>query len=161
MDKQNIMESTVKIDVMRDSDGETPVIKIIQPVKFTEPTDHIEGDGDVRDTLIQDFMHRPCYTERNSLFRTASSFKHPIGDNPTHWITTIEAVKQEDMFEFFKWRILGAIIPDGGEVEGDLSKCVQFHNSGAKDKAPAKYGDYERVVRFFDWLEELVKIPKD
>lgn len=158
------MESTIKIAQERNSFGNTSVIKLIQPVKFIKYFDHIDHiDFDERDLMVQDFMQRPCYVERNNLFRTSSSFQTPIGDSPTHWITTIEAVKQEDMLELLKWKILRFVIR-----EESLTECAAFFANPNETKMgsnepdfilPENYINFLKVKDFFDWVNEYVEQP--
>lgn len=139
--KNKIMKSTLKIDVS----GSQPVIKFIQPIDIIKIQ---EGDDyDVRDKILNAFLHSPSKADRNYWFKLHSCFPHPP-EPASVQITTISPVPTEDLFQCFRNTILGYLVPyktllKMGQDKIDCNRTP--YNGELKAKA---------INDFFDWLEE-------
>lgn len=87
------MKSTVKIDYQIYGNGGLSVIKIVQPLEVLKPEP--QDDVDPRDTMVAQFVHNPISQNPSDLFVRDTYYPHPF-DNPTHYVTKIKAVSNEE-----------------------------------------------------------------
>lgn len=139
------MKSTLKIDYAS-LDGGRPVIKIIQPSSALELKDYPDGDYDVRDKLISDFLHHPLSAAPNTLFEVVN--RGPL-EKAEYSVTIISPLDVDQQFYRFKHTILNKMVP--------WSTLVHI-NSGLNEKndlANLKgYENYLKITQFFDWLDQ-------
>lgn len=141
------MKSTLKIDYSSRSDSSIPVVKIIQPAdSFNDTT---ESDFDVRDKLIRDFLVRPGYCDRNYWFNLDTCFGNDH-DNPTLFISTIAAIKEEDLLEKFKWALLNRYVPYNSLTQLRMPRPEV--DPDIETQAIAGENKFYRINEFFDWL---------
>lgn len=145
------MKSTVKIDYAGSGFGGTPVIKITRPIEAIELSEF--EDEDVRDRLVNDFLHTPGMVERNTLF-TARTYGSP-GGNAKIDVTTIGAVDLSGQFYLFRHSILNRLVPyesiirlnkAAHEVDGDKTIANQMPERGEV---------YFKIKEFFDYIYKL------
>lgn len=154
--KNNIMESTLKIDYSGRGVHGIPVIKIIQPVHLVESTNN-EAIEDVRDRLIAEFLHTPSMVNRNHFFRLDTYGPLPTGKENIKPIavTTISAIEEGQMFHTFKHAILDRLISYDNLVEINEFKnsiVINPEQSGNHGPVPSGYDKYLKIQEFFDWL---------
>lgn len=159
--KNNKMKSTLKIDYLSRSDSSIPVIKIIQPNEVFEDSQTV--DYDVRDKLIRDFLMRPGYSDRNYWFALDTYFGNDLKE-PTLFISTIAAIKEEELFEKFRYAILNRLVPYQSLIEltapkpaPEERKSIDEHKKNA-EKAPKGFVEYLKIIEFFEWLETAERI---
>lgn len=150
--KNNTMGSTLKISTSSRGVHGVPVIKIIQPINLIDPPIHM--DVELKDELIASFLHTPCMTNPNSLFRVDTRW---TAEDAQVRITTISAIEEGQIFHTFKHAILDRLISYDNQVEINILKN-QIKNleipKGATHKAPVDYDKYLKIQEFFNWLWE-------
>lgn len=102
--KNKNMRSTLKIDGQNRHQGITPVIKIVQPIEIKERRVDPTEEVDPKDTLLVAFLQDPLNIYQHTLFGLSSHYAHPF-ENPTHFITNIEPISNENLF----YRLRGII----------------------------------------------------
>lgn len=125
------MKSTIKIDYERSLDN-NPVIKITTP---KEPSE------DIRDKLIQDFLHSPMHMERNYLFELGTYGN--LSELPFN-ACTISPVKYENTLYKLRHIVLNRLVS-----ENDI---VLFNSALSEPN-----DTYKKVHEFFDWVDEREK----
>lgn len=127
------MKSTIKIDYERGFDN-SPVIKITTPRTK-------EISEDIRDKLIQDFLHSPMRSERNYLFELGTYGN--LNEMPFD-ACTISPVKYENVMYKLRHIVLNRLVSESD---------VQLFNSKLSEPNDA----YKKVHEFFDWVDQLEK----
>lgn len=150
--KDNKMKSTLKIDYSSRPNGGRPVIKIVQPIELLKAENYAE-DVDVRDVMIRDYLHTPCMSDRNGLFRVSSHFETPHGNNPTHYITNIDVVPEEEMFYTFRHAILNRLIPYNTLLSMDREEPKKPDDTSCSTRFEREL-EAKKINEFFDWVEQ-------
>lgn len=133
------MKSTIKIDYTSSSFGGTPIIKILRPNDVIELQEFVDGDYDVRDKLINDFLQAPHKVEPYNLFciHTCGTLEKS-GNNH---VTTIRPLLVEEQFKTFKYNIINRLVPY------DTIMSINRQETDPNDVTK-----YKKVNDFFDWL---------
>lgn len=143
------MKSTLKIDYSSRSDASIPVIKIIQPNEVFEDAQSV--DYDVRDKLIRDFLVRPGYADRNYWFNLDTCFGNDLKE-PTLFISTIAAIKEEDLFRKFRHAILNRFVSYHTNIGINAGATKTQYAEG--QPIPAEIYNFNKITEFFDWLDK-------
>lgn len=147
------MKSTLKIDYAPNG---KPIIKIIQPSDCLDLHTHPDGDYDVRDKLIADFLHTPMNCDINGLFQV---YTHgSLEKDPKFHVTTIAPIDVSKQFDVFKHTILNRIIPYEDLVKINRNEIYQGdpNATGVRiaERIDISHEKYIRINEFFNWLSE-------
>ena len=115
------MKSTVKIDYQLYGNGGLSVIKIVQPLEVLNPQP--QDDVDPRDTMVSQFVHNPISQNPSDLFVRDTYYPHPF-DNPTHHVTKIKAVANEERIYTLENLLINTIVE--WKIPFEVSEIEKF-----------------------------------
>lgn len=115
------MKSTVKIDYQLHGNGGLSVIKVVQPLEVLNPQP--QDDIDPRDTMVAQFVHNPLSQEPSDLFVRDSYYPHPF-DNPTHYVTKIKAVSNQERIYTLENLLINTIV--GWKIPFEVKEIEKF-----------------------------------
>lgn len=157
------MKSTLKIVTVPYGNGLKPVIKIVRSTATIHQSDQsIIDDEDPRDELINQFLKNPCNEGDYDWFKINTSYPVPFGNqNPTHQVTTIAPVEENDLFFRFRHAILGRVVPyedhvkiNRGEVPDAQSEERLRTMQRPVDRLDLSLEKFKKINEFFNWLDE-------
>ncbi len=156
-DRKYIMKSTLKIDYDRGQENYS-VIKIVipdkppHPIKCGETPGFAEDiDEDVRDKLIQDLLHTPCWSQPNHFFEVKTTFPIESGR-----LTTIGAILEDRLFYTFRHAIINRIVPYDTIIATNIEKNKNIANKDPLNGRENYHKEHllNKIDEFFDWLDK-------
>lgn len=154
------MKSTIKVVSQPQAGGLVkPVIKIVQPygIAHADATmDVTDTEDDGRDGLIRTLLQHPCNLYRNYWFQLGTHFSIPFeSDNPTHYVSNIEAIDERDLYYRFKHTIINNTIPYDDIVKINRGEIPELAKDRPTDRIHESFENHKKIMDFFEWLEDV------
>jgi len=149
------MKSTIKIDF---APNRKSIIKIIRPQEVLDLEIYPNGDYDVRDKHINDFLKGQLNCEPYSLFQIG---RNGMLEQAPYDVTTIIPVEHKDEFDLFKHKILINVIPHEDLIKINSGEAVTLENETSllnsarkQERIDISVEKYRKINEFFNWLDE-------
>lgn len=159
------MKSTLKIAFQSNMNPELPVIKIVQPISYRYGTFDPSEDIDIKDEMLHAFLTQPASNEYYPMFVVKTTFPHPFQGEATHHITTIAPVPEHRVLYKIRHMVLNRFVPYDSIVELNSMTPERLKeyfdpNSKIPEVEIDGHEKYDKIHKFFNWLDTLDYAPK-